>query len=103
MRSGATGPGRLAPRQTHVGRRFYTDRVESMHPWPPLAEEDQWLIGLMEELLADGFHTPDELRARAKELREEARGERFEDGYLHAVLALADRYEAAAAARAGAR
>jgi hypothetical protein len=74
-----------------------------MHPWPPLAEEDQWLIGLMEELLADGFHGEDELRARAKALREEARAAEFEDGYLQAVLALADRYEAAAAARAGAR
>ena len=57
----------------------------------------------MEERLADGFHTADKLRARAKELREEARTAEFEDGYLHAVLALADRYEAAAAARAGAR
>ena len=77
--------------------------MESLHPWPPLAEEDQWLIALMEERLADGFHTADKLRARAKELREEARTAEFEDGYLHAVLALADRYEAAAAARAGAR
>lgn len=95
--------GLVAARQTHVGRWVYTHRVESMHPWPPLAEEDQWLIGLMEELVADGFHTPDELRARAKDLREEARAAEFEDGYLHAVLALADRYEAAAAPRAGAR
>lgn len=65
--------------------------------------EDQWLIGLMEELLADGFHASNELRARAKERCEEARSAEFEDGYLNAVLALADRYEAAAAARLHAR
>jgi hypothetical protein len=52
----------------------------------------------MEELLADTEQTPDELRARARQLRGEA--DRTDiDGYRDAYLALADRYEQAASTR----
>jgi hypothetical protein len=52
----------------------------------------------MEELLADTEQTPEELRARARELRGQAEASEFE-GQRDAYLALADRYEKAATAR----
>ena len=73
-----------------------------MRPWPELAEDDRWLITLMEDLLGNTEQSPDELRARARELRDEA-GQTDIEGYRHAALALADRYEEAAAARVAAR
>lgn len=54
----------------------------------------------MEELLADNSQTPEELQARAKELRVEA-AETDIKGIRDAVLALAERYEQAAASRVG--
>jgi hypothetical protein len=76
--------------------------MASPHPWPPLHEEDRWLIDLMEERLVKTHKTAEQLRARAQELRAEA-AETDIHGYREAALALADRYEQAAAARAGAR
>lgn len=52
----------------------------------------------MEELLEQTEQTPEQLSARARELRLEA-GRSEIDGYRDAALALASRYEAAAAAR----
>jgi hypothetical protein len=68
------------------------------HPWPDIPDEHRWSIELMEELLADTEQTPDELRARARQLRGEAEQTDI-DGYRDAFLALADRYEQAARAR----
>jgi hypothetical protein len=68
----------------------------AVRPWPDIP--DRWSIDLMEELLADTEQTPDELRARARQLRGEA--DRTDiDGYRDAYLALADRYEQAASTR----
>lgn len=68
------------------------------HPWPRIPEEHRWTIELMEERLRETTQTPAELRARASELRKEAAGTDVL-GYRDAALALADRYEEAAAAR----
>lgn len=71
--------------------------MATVHPWPELREKDRWLIDLMEELLEDPAHPPEELRERARELRADV----DEQGAFgrDAALALADRYELAAAAR----
>jgi hypothetical protein len=68
------------------------------HPWPDLPEEQRWSIELMEELLEQTEQPPRELSARAEELRAQAAQTDIE-GYRDAALALADRYEQAAAAR----
>lgn len=67
-------------------------------PWPDVPEEQRWAIQLMEKRLERTAQTPDELRARAEELRRHAAQTEFE-GIRDAALALADRYEATAAAR----
>lgn len=54
----------------------------------------------MDELLADNSQTPEELQARAKELRIEAAGTDIK-GIRDAALVLAERHEQAAAARVG--
>lgn len=76
--------------------------MSEIRPWPSLREEDRWLIEAMEERLSDSTMGPDEMRARARELREQA-GATEVEGIRNAALALADRYEQEAAARAGAR
>jgi hypothetical protein len=68
------------------------------HPWPDIPDEQRWSIELMEELLAQTEQQPRELSARAEELRAQAAQTDIE-GYRDAALALADRYEQAAAAR----
>ena len=68
----------------------------AVRPWPDIP--DRWSIDLMEELLADTEQTPDELRARARQLRGQAEASEFE-GQREAALALADRYEQAATRR----
>jgi hypothetical protein len=75
----------------------------AISPWPEVdRDEDRWVIELMEELLEKTDQSPDELRARAAELRDEAQRTDIK-GYRDAALALADRYEQAATARASAR
>lgn len=74
----------------------------SASPWPRLRDEDLWLIDLMENRLDKTQQSPEQLRARAKELRSEAARTDVK-GLRDAALALAERYEQAAAARAGAR
>jgi len=69
-----------------------------MRPWPEVADGDQWLITLMEQLLDESSQSPEQLNARAGELRDEAARTEI-DGYRSAALALADRYEQAAAVR----
>lgn len=69
-----------------------------VRPWPPLLDEDRWLAELMDSRLRESTQSPEELRARARELRTEAERSEIE-GMRDAALALAERYEQAAAAR----
>lgn len=70
----------------------------AFHPWPDIPDEQRWSIELMEELLEQTEQPARELSARAEELRAQAAQTDIE-GYRDAALALADRYEQAAAAR----
>lgn len=72
------------------------------HPWPDLFEEDRWLIDAMEEVFATSDDTSEDMRARARELREYAASHDEHTG-RNAALAMADRWEAAAVARLSAR
>ena len=76
--------------------------MESVRPWPNVAEEDQWVIGLLEERFEKTPLSAEQMRARAKELRAQAEGAPA-GGDKDARLALADRYEEAAAKRLAAR
>lgn len=67
-------------------------------PWPQVSEDDRWAIELMEERFEQTTQTPEALKARAEQLRIEADTTEI-PGHRAAVLALADRYEQAAAAR----
>lgn len=69
-----------------------------VHPWPNILDKHRWSIELMEELLEQTEQPPRELLARAEELRAQAAQTDIE-GYRDAALALADRYEQAAAVR----
>jgi hypothetical protein len=69
-----------------------------IQPWPELLEEDRWLTELMDRRLRETKQSPEELRARAHELRAEA-GTSEVKGMREAALALAERYEQAAVAR----
>jgi hypothetical protein len=71
-------------------------------PWPDLRDEDRWLIAAMEERLHTSDQSSDGLRARARELREQAEQSDVK-GIRDAALAVAERYEHAASARLGAR
>ena len=76
--------------------------MSGIRPWPKLRDEDRWLIAAMEERLTDTSMSPDEMRACARELSEQAAHSEI-DGAREAALALAERYEQEAASRAGAR
>jgi len=69
-----------------------------MRPWPSVAEEHQWVIELVEERFETTPLSPEQLRVRAQELRAEA-GQGQPGGDTDAKVALADRYEEAAAKR----
>lgn len=71
-------------------------------PWPTLNDEDQWLVDALERQITESDSTPDELRKRAGELRQQA-ADSDVNGTREASLALADRYEAAAASRLSTR
>jgi hypothetical protein len=79
-----------------IGRSYTEDMA--LHPWPNVLEDQRWAIELMEERLERTNETPEELRARARELREAADSTEIK-GYRDARLAAADRYEVAAAER----
>jgi hypothetical protein len=65
-------------------------------PWPVVPDDQRWVLDLMDERLQETTQSPDELRARAEELRSEA--ERTEiDGFREAAISLAEHYEQAAA------
>jgi hypothetical protein len=72
--------------------------MKSVRPWPNVAGEDQWVIELLEERFEKTPLSPEQMRDRAKALRTQAeRGQA--GGDKDARLALADRYEEAAAKR----
>lgn len=70
----------------------------AIHPWPDVPDKHRWALELMEERLEQTSQPARELSARADELRSQAAQTDIE-GYREAALALADRYEQAAAAR----
>jgi hypothetical protein len=88
----------VAPDGVVAWGRGRLHRMSSARPWPALPEEDRWALELMEELLEDHSQTPEQLQARARELRAEA-AETDIKGIRDAALVLAERYEEAAAAR----
>jgi hypothetical protein len=69
-----------------------------VRPWPELPEEDRWLTEVMDRRLQDSTQSAEELQGRACELRAQAEQSEFK-GARDAALALADRYEQAAAIR----
>lgn len=74
----------------------------AMRPWPALDDEDRWLADALERQLGEGDRSPDELRERARELRQQGADSDVK-GTQDASLALAERYEAAAEARLSTR
>jgi hypothetical protein len=68
------------------------------HSWPDVPDEQRWSLELMEERLERTAQPPRALSARAEELRAQA-AQTDVAGYRNAALALADRYEQAAAGR----
>jgi hypothetical protein len=72
----------------------------SVRPWPDLREEDRWLVDAIEERFATSHRSFEELRARACELREQAEQSDIR-GVRETTVALAERYEEAAALRRG--
>jgi hypothetical protein len=66
--------------------------------WPEVLTGHEWTIEAMEERLEQTAQAPEELSARAAELRAQA-AETDIDGFKTAALALAERYDEAAAAR----
>ena len=87
----AVSPPRVRP------TRRYNQGV-STSPWPSLHDEDRWLLAAMDDQLRDSTHSPEQLQARARELRAQAEQSDIK-GVRDASLALAGRYEDAAAAR----
>jgi hypothetical protein len=70
----------------------------ALHPWPEILDDHRWVIESLEERFENPDETSEELSARACELRSLAAASEL-DGQRDALLALADRYEAAAARR----
>jgi len=70
--------------------------MQSTRPWPAVPNEYRWVTDLMEERLESTTQGPEELRARAAELRTEAERTTVE-GFREAAWALAERYDQTAA------
>jgi hypothetical protein len=68
------------------------------HRWPDIPDKHRWVLEEMEERLDQTTQPASELSARADELRAQA-AQTDINGYRDAALALADRYDQAAAAR----
>jgi hypothetical protein len=67
-----------------------------------LDEEDRWLLAAMEDQLRESTQSPEQLQARARELRAQAEQSDIK-GVRDASLALAGHYEEAAAVRLATR
>lgn len=76
--------------------------MTDVKPWPAGLDAHPDVVELFEETLAETTQTAEELRARARELREEAEQTEIL-GHREAALAMADRYEQAADARVASR
>ena len=99
--AGLDGRSRWTPRgPAHLVESYVGARLPSMavHPWPDIPDKHRWVLELMEERLEQTTQPARELSARADGLRAQAAQTDIE-GYRDAALALADRYEQAAAAR----
>jgi hypothetical protein len=72
--------------------------MASVRAWPELLEEDKWLIELMEERFEKTPLSAEQLQGRAAELRNQADGADIV-AIREMALALAERYEEAAATR----
>jgi hypothetical protein len=68
----------------------------ALHPWPEILDDHRWVIESLEKRFENTDETSEELSARASELRAQAEASEL-DGQRDALLALVDRYEAAAA------
>ena len=75
--------------------------MASAREWPAVPDRHRWVIDAMDERLDATDLPPEELTARAQELRAEAR-DSVADGYRDAVLSLAERYEQTASRLASA-
>ncbi len=75
--------------------------MASAREWPTVPDRHRWVIDAMDERLDATDLTPEELTARAQELRAEARDSAV-DGYRDAALSLAERYEQTASRLASA-
>jgi hypothetical protein len=69
-----------------------------VRPWPALLYEDRWLADAMERRIRESTQSAEQLRSRARDLRAEA-DQSDVKGIRDATLALAERYEQAAAVR----
>jgi hypothetical protein len=70
----------------------------NVRAWPELQDRDRWLADAMERRLRNSTQSAEQLRARARDLRAEAEQTDLA-GIREATLALAERYEQAAALR----
>lgn len=77
--------------------------MADLKPWPEgLVDAHPDVVRLFEETFAETTQTAEELRARARELRDEAETTEIL-AYREVAIALADRYEQAAASRVASR
>ena len=76
--------------------------MADVKPWPKALDAHPEVVELFEETLASSTQTSDEMRARARELRDFAE-QTDVLGYPEAAIALAERYEEAAEARVASR
>ena len=66
--------------------------------WPDLFDQDRWLIDAMDRQVRDSRQSVEELRKRARELRDQAKSTDIR-GIRTASVALAERYEQEADSR----
>jgi hypothetical protein len=71
----------------------------ALHPWPEILDDHRWVIEFLEDRFENPGLTPEEMAGRGRELRRQAEASELE-GQRDALLALADRYEAAATRQA---
>lgn len=76
-------------------------RMDTRHPWPQVGDEGQWSIEGMERQMRESNRSPDEMRERARELRDQAEHCDIE-AVRSTLLTLAGRWEEAADARVAA-
>jgi hypothetical protein len=88
--------GRQAERLPPTQR--YNRLMSAAENWPDVDPQARWATDLMDELLQTTTQTPEELLARAHDLRAKAAATDI-DGFRSGYLKVANRYEQTAAAR----